>query len=43
MNRNKQYWPSKYTDYDNAGNKVGVYELNKDNNGDYIKSQTGGF
>ena len=41
MNKQTEYYLSKYTEYDNAGNKVGVYELNKDNNGDYIKSQTG--
>lgn len=41
MNKQTEYYLSKYTEYDNAGNKVGVYELNKANNGDYIKSQTG--
>ena len=41
LNKQTEYYLSKYTEYDNAGNKVGVYELNKANNGDYIKSQTG--
>ena len=41
LNKQTEYYLSKYTEYDNAGNKVGVYELNKANNGEYIKSQTG--
>ncbi|MFS9211087.1 mucin-binding protein [Streptococcus mitis] len=33
LNNKTEYLLSEYTEYDTAGNKVGVYRLNKDNNG----------
>ena len=33
LNNTTEYLLSQYTEYDTAGNKVGVYTLNKDNNG----------
>ena len=33
LNKTTEYLLSQYTEYDTAGNKVGVYTLNKDNNG----------
>ncbi len=33
LNNTTEYLLSNYTEYDTAGNKVGVYRLNKDNNG----------
>ena len=33
LNNTTEYLLSQYTEYDTAGNKVGVYRLNKDNNG----------
>ena len=42
LNNKTEYLLSEYTEYDTAGNKVGVYRLNKDNNG-LNKASSNGF